>query len=281
MRRILLLLLTFVAVAPAAAEETRELRRTIYLQQMRERAEETRIRPIDGKKEPKLEEKPIFRYDDQQRGFIDATIWAWTVAGRPVAFEKIEVMLEFKTKPLWNCCFASLSEDRLQADLGQDRRFQAKEPGVSFQPVASAPPPATKQTERRRQLRDLARSFSARVTLDPNSTNSEEMRLLATPLFEYVNPESKLMDLAVFGYSTAGTNPDMLVVFELREKAGKRVWHYSPVRMTAGGVTLKHANATVYEVPFVLIQEAPFPTWTFFQYPRVPLPGELPEVESE
>lgn len=256
------------------ADESRDQQRAKYLELMRERAEATRVSFAKSNAAPKLMDQPIFRYDDQQRGFIDATIWAWTDKGRPVAFEKVEVMLEFKTKPLWNYCFASLDEDLIQASWADNRKYQAKEPGVVFQPVPGAPAVGTKQAERRRQLRELSRAFSARISLDPRTTNTEEMRLLNTPLFEYTNPETKLTDLAVFGYSTAGTNPDMLLVFDAREKDGKPTWHYSPVRMTAGGVTLKRGELKVYEVPFVLIEEAPFPTWTFFQIPREQLPEE-------
>jgi hypothetical protein len=265
-----------VGLLPAflSADEARDQQRAKYLEQMRQRAEATGVKFADRDGAPKLLDKPIFRYDDQQRGFIDATIWAWTDKGRPVAFEKIEVMLEFKTKPQWNYCFTSLAEELLQIDWGMNRKYQSKEPGVAFQPVPDAPAVGTKQTERRRQLRELARSFSARIVLDPRTNNSEEMRLLATPLFEYANPKTELIDLAVFGYSTAGTNPDMLVVFDVRDKEGKPMWHYSPVRMTAGGVILKRGDVKVYEVPFVLVHEAPFPTWTYFQFPREPLPSE-------
>ena len=120
-------------------------------------------------------------------------------------------------------------------------------------------------------MRALARDFSARIVLTPEGDKTEEMRLLTTPLLEYSGPEAKLALGAAFGLSTSGTNPDMLVVIEARPAEGALRWHYSPVRMTAGGVVLKLRDDKVWEVEFVLQRQSPFPNWTFFQIPRVPL----------
>jgi len=259
--------------AVAGGDEAREKLRAKLLEQMRERAVATKVHSADSDRQPKLQEKPVFRYDDQQRGFIDATIWVWTLGGRPIAFEKIEVMREFQNKPQWNYCFTSLAEGRLNVDWGDGRKYDSTEPGIAFQLLKGAPAPAQKATERKRQFRELARSFSARIVLDPKNSITEEMRPLATPLFEYT-ADSGLVELAIFGYSTAGTNPDMLVVLDVHEHEGNPAWHYAPVRMTAGGVVLKHGEVKVYEVPFVLVHQAPFPTWTYFQIPRVPAEDE-------
>jgi hypothetical protein len=44
--------------------------------------------------------------------------------------------------------------------------------------------------------------------------------------------------------------------------------------MTSSGVLLRFDESTVWEVPWVNWNEAPFPTWTFFYTPRLPVPEE-------
>ena len=78
----------------------------------------------------------------------------------------------------------------------------------------------------------------------------------------------------VFGFSTNGTNPDLLILLEARGEKDARQWHFAPVRMTASGVTLKHRTERVWEVSWVNWNEAPFPTWTFFDTPRAKVADE-------
>src|SRR5262245_46139495 len=93
--RVLALLVTCalsVVSGTSAAEPAKE-RRAELLTQMRALAEATKIGIAGSDQAPQLEKNPVFRYDDQPRRFIDATIWAWTNQGTPVALQKIEARL--------------------------------------------------------------------------------------------------------------------------------------------------------------------------------------------
>jgi hypothetical protein len=103
---------------------------------------------------------------------------------------------------------------------------------------------------------------------NPSSNNRQEMRLLTTPLFEYTAPGTKEFWGAVFGFSTNGTNPDLLVLIEPRGESEKAAWHFAPARMTTGAVTLKYRDAKVWECQSADSQELPLLTWTFFTQPR-------------
>jgi hypothetical protein len=273
--RILLVAIVHCAIVSsisASADEKTERRRAEFLAQMRTLAEQTEIRLAKGDAKPELVKDPVFRYDDQPRRFIDATIWAWTDQGRPVAFQKIEA-IEYgeadAPSALWQYCFASVSPGLLTAQWPQERRFRATDPGVAFRPLADSPEIPEGNTQRKRQARELARKFSARIVTSPKNNIRQEMRLLTTPIFEYAHPKTKEYLGAVYGFSTNGTNPDLLVVLEIHKEKGALRWRYAPARMTCCAVNLAYEDSEVWNVDWVNGSDAPFPTWTFFATPRV------------
>ncbi|HZL90839.1 MAG TPA: hypothetical protein VFB96_20900 [Pirellulaceae bacterium] len=250
-------------------------RREELLRQMRSLAEETKIKCDGSDCQPELVKSPVFRYDDQPRRFIDATVWAWTSQGYPVAFQKIEAKLHQSTgEPQWGYCFTSLTEDKLSVEWSSGRTFRSTEPGISWDLVPAASAPASRSADRRRQARDIVRGFAGRIVIDPKTNRSAEMRLLPTPMFEYDDVESSLLRGAVFGFVVYGTNPDVLVLLEVRNQDGKSQWHFAAARLTTGGITLNYQEKKVWEAEFVRPGTAPYPTWTFFPTPRTPVAGE-------
>jgi hypothetical protein len=256
--------------APCSGDEPAEGRRTQLLEQMRSLAEKTAVEYVSGTSQLKLVKEPVFRYDDQPRRFIDATMWIWTDGGRPVACQKVEAKLEFNTgEPLWGYCFTSLSADKLKV-AWPGRTYQSTEPGIAWQSFTDGFPPAAGNTQRKRQLRELARGFTGRILQNPRTGDSSEMRLFTTPIFEYSDPDSKQLVGAVFGFETNGTNPDVLVLIEARGAAEKPQWQFAPARMTNGGISLNYRDRKVWEAPFVEPGDGPFSNWLFFQTPRKP-----------
>lgn len=272
--RTFLCFVTGLSVAIAAgADEERERTRAKLLAQMRELAGQSVVTFVDDAAggQPRLVDKPVFRYDDQPRRFIDATVWVWTHEGRPVALEKIEARVNARTGVSeWGYCFTSLASQRLRVAWDENRSYQSREPGLRFLPVPDAPAVAEKSFARRRQLRELARNFTVRILTNPDTNNSQEMRLLATPLLEYDEVGGTVPKGAVFAFSTNGTNPDFVLVLESRPKAGELAWHYAAARLTTGGLTVKHLDRVVWEVPFISHYN-PLPTWAFFETPREPV----------
>lgn len=231
------------------------------LAQMRELAQKTQVRYRQGERQPQLVASPVFRYDDKPRHFLDATLWAWTDAGRPVAFEKIEA-IDSQT-PIWQHCFTSASAELLKVEWADGRRYQTTSPGVEFRPLAEAPAVAAGAAQRKRQARELVREFSARIVTDLASNQSEAMRLLPRAIFEYSEPQSQAFLGAVFGLTTSGTNPDLLLLLEPRGEGETLQWNYAVARMTAGGVSLRYRGTPVWEVDFIERGKA-FPNWVFF-----------------
>jgi hypothetical protein len=266
-------ILLFAIVLPCVATEPepqvpdqREAKRAQLLNQMKVLAESTDVRYQTGERRPKLVETPVFRYADQPRRFIDATMWVWTDGGRPVAFEKIEACLF--DRAMWQYCFTSVSEALIKVEWEARREYKTAQPGIEFRPLPGAPLPSARPTERKRQARGLIRDFSARITMDPAKNSSEQMRLLPTPIYEYADLESKEPRGAVFGFATNGTNPDLLIVLEINSEAEQPQWRFGAARMTTGGLKVHYADSPVWEAEFVAPRPKAFPTWTFFSMPR-------------
>ncbi len=274
--RLLLTAALLTSFGISLAEEGSSLTREKLLSQMRSRAEQTKVAFAEGVRGPQLARNPVFRYSDQPRRFIDATMWVWTDKGRPVAFQKIEAV-DYGDPPraaaLWQTCFASTALDRLVVQWPEKRELRTSEPGITFAKLAGAPAVAEGNPQRKRQARELARKFAGRILTDPRADIAQEMRLLTTPLYEFANEESKEYRGAVYGLSTNGTNPDVLIVLEVRGDK-EPAWHFAPARMTCCGASVTFADTKVWQVDWVNGTEAPFATWTFFSSPR---PGLTPE----
>jgi hypothetical protein len=267
--------LAFQPLAGADEKAEREARRAELLKQMKALAEASDVRFAADDKPAKLVNSPVFRYDDQPRRFIDATMWIWTDGARPVACQKVEARRHFDTnKPLWGYCFTSISTDQITARLSANRAWTSTEAGIAFQPVPGADSPAATSAARRRQAREIARAFACRMLVNPRTDETAEMRLLTTPIYEYADLDSKLLLGAVFGYEMNGTNPDLLVLVEARGERDKLAWNFAPARMTTGGLTLKYGDKTVWEAPFVEPGTGPYANWLFFTTPRTPLESE-------
>jgi hypothetical protein len=235
---------------------------------MRTLAEETKILVGEQQRAAQLVENPVFRYDDQPRLFIDATMWVWTDGGRPVAFQKIEAKLHQSTGvPQWGYCFTSVSAENLIVEW-DDRDWSSTKPGIEFRPLPEAPLPAVGSSQRRRQARELARGFSGRIVINPRTNDSTALQLLPTPIFEYSTSDDNLLTGAVFGFEVNGTNPDLLVLLEVRSESDGPQWHFAPARMTTGGISLNYRDQQVWTAPFVSPSEGPFANWLFFAAPR-------------
>lgn len=258
------------AAEPESTSDELQRVRARLLAEMRALARQTQVSFQQGERQPQLVEAPVFRYDDKPRKFADATLWVWTEGGRPAAFEKVEAMAE--SPPRWGYCFTSVSERLLTVRWGDGRTYHSTEPGVDFRPLPAAPAATVRNSDRRLQARKLVSDFSARILTDDRTNASEEMRLLPTPIYEYVHPETKSFLGAVFAIATSGTNPDALILLEPREENGKSAWHFAVARMTAGGVNLKYKDETIWQAAFCEPVPTALTTWTFFNTLRTESP---------
>jgi hypothetical protein len=241
------------------------------LEAMRALAEATQVTVAtdEGETQAELKREPVFRYSDQVRGILDGTLWAWTVDGAPVAFQKIEDL----NSPLggerrWTYCFTSVTAASVRVAWRDRDDFATRALPGRFQRLPEAPELAAAGPSRSRQFRAIARQFACTIQNDPVADNREEMRLLTRPLLEYECPELGVLAGAVFGMAF-GTNPDLLLVIEVDSSAaGDPEWRFAAARMTTGGLRLRWQEREVWADEWVHPTPKPFDTWTFFFVPR-------------
>ena len=209
-----------------------------------------------------LIEKPLFRYSDELRQIEDAGIWMWLDKGRPAAVLKVERYKKGRFAVPWLYCFASLSPELVRAEWADAQPYQAKQPGVKWQPIADEP--AKTRSTRLIQMRDIARRFSAEMIRDEAGVEKHQMRLLTTPLYR-CDETSEILDGAVFGFTGTGTNPDVLLLIDLPTTGG---WRYGITGMTSDGVTVRLGQTVAIEIPFTSGKGNVFETWCNF-HPRM------------
>ena len=215
-----------------------------------------------------LRDAPLFRYSDQPRGFIDAALWCWGGEGRPVALAKVEMVVDDRGAPFWQYCLASTAERPIAVRFGGAARFATSKPGVEFKPVPAAPAPHDKPAGRLRQMKEVFARFSATIRskhVDGKDLVSQEMRPLASPLHRYAEPGAGVVDGLVFGLTTNGTNPDLILLIEAGADGIKPSgWRYALVRMTDAELRVRIDDQEAWTSPY----PAPRTTWTSVFLPR-------------
>jgi len=253
-----------------AEKQAAKDRKEKFTQWMRTYSEKTEIRLKEQSeaKEPAIElvPNPVFRYSDEERLIPDATLWVWTRDARPVALQKVEGN-NYGGGKAWTICFASLAEELIDVRWPSGRRYVAQKPGVTFSPFPRAEAPAATTRSRTAQIKALKDRFTARLNIDGEGNNGAETRTMAKPIFEYADPRSKLPLGAIFGMTSTGTNPDLLLLIEARTDGdGNFRWEYAHARMTSAALRLSLDDSEIWTESGV--GSGVFDTWTYYFLPR-------------
>jgi hypothetical protein len=258
-----------LADEPAADANTAE--RQALLKEMRTAAAAIQVGEKVGEEihSATLVDEPLFRYSDEQRQIRDATMWVWTVQGRPVSLMKLERYRLPEPHGRWLFNTASTSPAALEVQWPFGRNFASKKPGMTFQPLAGGPDSPESKAARLIQLKQLARRFSATMIGGARADAKTEMRLLPTPLFRYASPPQGIVDGALFGLSATGTNPDAILAIQWRGEAASEQCEFALTGMTTGGLQVRLDDRQVWSQPYLVGRGQTFDTWTWFFSERV------------
>ncbi len=161
----------------------------------------------------RLVKKPILRWSNPIRGSVFGDVYIWISKGRP---EVVGSFLEwFEPIQSKEVELHSLSLEALKADRPDHLSWTTKRPGVELKPIPGAPQPAATPEKRLRQLRDLAKEFTARQIAHDGV--EYEMRLLSQPLYRYENTEGDLIDGALYVFVHAG-DPETFFLIEAQTR---------------------------------------------------------------
>jgi hypothetical protein len=185
------------------------------------------------KKELELKKKPFFEWSNPIRsGLQQGVVFLWLRDGRPSALGSIFSQPDEKLPGRRIIHeFHALDREKLLVTRPGEYNEWKPQAGLARKELPDAAPPAATAGARLLQMRRLAREFTG------HETDSEgkrwELRLLAAPLYRYSAAEAGLVDGALFTLvSTAGTDPEVLLVIEARKEEEKTRWEYACCRFS-------------------------------------------------
>jgi hypothetical protein len=235
--------------ADPAARARRDFLHALYLA---DAASYTIYRDAGRKEKAELRREPAYVWTNPTRNRgQDGAVFVWTCRGRAEVVGTIfsspsrgprEVLHELH----------SLSTTVLDVDRPGSQGWKPLQPGIDPRPIPGAPIPARTAPLRLAQMRALIREFSASA-VDVGGRRWE-LRVLAQPLYRYESTDPDVLDGAVFTLvSTAGTDPELMVVLEARKGPGEPAasWRFGAARFSDMALTVRHRDQVVYSAPVI------------------------------
>lgn len=253
------------AQAPSDAKQAADdAARARVLAEMRKRAERTKILSLDQQhgQPAALVAEPLVRYSDQPREMADATMWALGAPGRPAAILKVEAYRRQDGALVWLYSLGSTSEGLISAEWGDGHRWKSKAPGIAWRPLTPAPAAKPSPALRLRQMKELSRRFAVHAE-DP-LRGKEELRPLTQPIHRYADPKNGIVDAAIFGFASYGTNPNALLMIEQCEHADGSDWRFACSRATDAGLVVSLDDKQVWTCPATAVGPVELDAWLYF-----------------
>ncbi len=175
----------------------------------------------------KLSERALLTFGDAARDHEAGTLWVWSSGGRPVAM--MELFRATGDDKLWLHALTMTSPKLVRMKANSGAMWSPKKSDFAPKALPGELGVGDKPAMRLRQMKDLARRFTAHEFWDPNNSRFE-LRLLTQPVHRYVDVENNVLDGAVFVFAH-GTNPEVLMLLEaVGADAATAQWQYSFAR---------------------------------------------------
>lgn len=197
-----------------------------------------------------VEPTPIFRYDDQTRGYVDGTVWRLGAKGRPLAIVTDELHPNYLGGgPRVIYDLLSLTPQPFEVD-GKGIAWRPRGSAVEMRTLPKGPAPAGTAAGRLSQIKALAQRFSATQDLDETDRVLVHLRRLPREIDRYAPvPESgeeaaATADGGIFLFVN-GRNPSIVLLIETDGTA----WQYGAGRLSLPStLTLRLDDAEVWKV---------------------------------
>lgn len=196
---------------------------------------------VDGFPES-LSPKPLFRYDDVTRGYVDGAIWRLGDHGRPRVIISTELHRNFfGAGPKIIYEFLSLTDQTFQAGSKDFTRWMPDGSESTMKTIKQTPTPAQSPVRRLQQMRVIANRFSAMQIVEGQKI---QLRRLPQPIGRYdeskqpnddelneepdaTGSDESQIDGAIFVFAS-GRMPGLLLMIE---SDGKK-WQYGVGRLS-------------------------------------------------
>jgi hypothetical protein len=231
---------------------------------------EVRLDP-DGENQLQLQAEPVLRWTNPVRGTTDGAVFLWLAEGRPEAAIGIYKWSSKGGEPDMEHELSSLSLGKLTTIRDGHPVWEPSQGGIALKAIPGAETPADSAVLRLRQLRTLAREFSA--FHNDADRPSEELRLLTQPIYRYAAATDEFIDGALFAF-VQGTDPEVLLLIEARRQDARLTWQYGLARMTSRALRALHKEEEVWTVPncWAKVTDRKAPYTAYFRQTVRPLP---------
>ena len=253
---ILLILPGLLGQAPAvvetdpAARARRDFLRELYLAD----ASSYAVYRDPGRREKaELRREPAYVWTNPTRNRgQDGHVFVWTYRGVPRSSARSSPRRP--SAPARSSTSCTRCRPRSWSSTGPALRGGPRSSRVVLKPIPGAPSPARSAPQRLAQMRALIREFSASAV--DIKGERWELRVLAQPLYRYESTDPDVLDGALFTLvSTAGTDPELIVVLEARKAPGEppsaTSWQFAAARFSDMALTVRHKDRVVYTAPVI------------------------------
>ncbi|MEK6263130.1 MAG: hypothetical protein AABP62_31515 [Planctomycetota bacterium] len=213
---------------------------------MKSRAESFRFTSSDKDFPKQLQPMPLFRYEDQTRGYVDGTVWRLGEQGRPLAIITAELHpMYLSAGSVIVYDFLSLTERPFTAKSADVTGWTPGGSAVTMERIPDAPEPAKAAAARLGQIKQLARRFKATQEVRELDTSFVHLRMLPREIDRYSPDKTAESDGAIFLFVN-GRNPAIVLLIETKGQE----WIYGVGRLSAPSeLTMRLDDTVVWKQP--------------------------------
>jgi hypothetical protein len=192
-----------------------------------------------------FKKEPVFEWLNPARSAQQGAVFLWLRDGRPAALGCIFSSIDDKLpgRRIMHE-FHALDPEKLIVTRNEYNEWKPQA-GLARKELANAAAPAAAAGARLLQMRRLAQEFTGHE-IDRDGKRWE-LRLLPTPLYRYPAGKSGVVDGALFALmSSAGTDPEVLLLLEAKAEGGKLHWEYACGRFSDWELHVSRRSTEVF-----------------------------------
>lgn len=172
----------------------------------------------------------IFLWKDAQRPLAVCTVYSFGDKGEPT---DRQIVYEWHT----------LSESTLVPQRNGVNSEWTPRSGIRFDAIPSAQAPAATLVRQKLEVRTVVSKFVI-YSHDPNG-QEWPLRVLPKPLCSYETDEG--IGALIGWVGDAGTDPEFMMLLEVRTMSGVKTWCYAPIRMTDHELFVQKDDKVIWE----------------------------------
>jgi hypothetical protein len=169
--------------------------------------------------------EPVFHHVQSVRHTAVGSVFLWLEdSGRPAAVGDVFFLPSGKNHTLYNE-WHSLTSVPITVKWNGGALMSCTTAGLKWNDIPAAGPPAEKDVQRERQIRQVARRFTGRLV--DKKGDKYELRLLTTPLYQYhAKGKAEFTSGAIFAFCQE-TDPEIFLLIEGHPAEGGPRWEYA------------------------------------------------------